>query len=75
MKNKDVPQALDQLAIDFLTASVHDVVEVLLEKLCDRRGIFVSTDDAVNLLKAEFFHILPQVNENNRVLQKGVSSL
>eukprot|EP00957_Ditylum_brightwellii_P009117 689416-Ditylum_brightwellii.AAC.1 len=53
VKNKDMPHALKQLEIDFLPASAHDVAEVLLEKLCSRGGISVSTDDAADLLKTE----------------------
>eukprot|EP00957_Ditylum_brightwellii_P201609 15326399-Ditylum_brightwellii.AAC.1 len=61
--------------MDLLPASVHDVVEVLLEKLCGRGGISVSTDHAPDLLKTEHKCILSQINENNWVLQKGVSSV
>eukprot|EP00957_Ditylum_brightwellii_P176138 13412029-Ditylum_brightwellii.AAC.2 len=67
VKNKDVPGALKQLAIDFSPTSVHDVAEVLLEKLCRRGGISVSTDDVEDLLKAKHFCILSEVNENNRI--------
>eukprot|EP00957_Ditylum_brightwellii_P116126 8858115-Ditylum_brightwellii.AAC.1 len=36
----------------------------------------MSTDDAAGLLETEQFHILSQVtNENDQVLQKGVSSV
>eukprot|EP00957_Ditylum_brightwellii_P022974 1734018-Ditylum_brightwellii.AAC.1 len=75
LKNNDVPQALKQVAINFLPANVHDVAKVLLEKLCGRGEISVSTDDAADLLKTEHFCILSQVNENNWAMQKGVSSV
>eukprot|EP00957_Ditylum_brightwellii_P048630 3690403-Ditylum_brightwellii.AAC.1 len=54
--------------MDFLPASVHDVTEVLLEKLHRRGGILMSTDDAVDLLETERFFILSQANKNNGVL-------
>eukprot|EP00957_Ditylum_brightwellii_P189281 14406607-Ditylum_brightwellii.AAC.1 len=43
--------------------------------LLGRGGILVPTDDAADLLKTEHFCILSQVNENNGILQKDVSSV
>eukprot|EP00957_Ditylum_brightwellii_P014531 1094101-Ditylum_brightwellii.AAC.1 len=63
-----MPWALKQPEINVLPANLHDVAEVLLEKLCGRGGISVSTDDAADLLKAEHFCTISEVNENNPVL-------
>eukprot|EP00957_Ditylum_brightwellii_P133697 10193819-Ditylum_brightwellii.AAC.2 len=75
VKNKDVSESLKQITINFLHASAHDVVEVLLEKLYNRGEILMLTDDVADLLKTECFCILSQVNENNGVLKKGVSNV
>eukprot|EP00957_Ditylum_brightwellii_P202786 15331806-Ditylum_brightwellii.AAC.1 len=61
--------------MDFLPASVHDDAEVLLEKLHRRGEISISTNDATDLFRTESFCILSSANENNQVLQKGVSSV
>eukprot|EP00957_Ditylum_brightwellii_P063392 4811591-Ditylum_brightwellii.AAC.1 len=67
LKNKDMPGALKQFAMDFLPASVHDVAEVLFEKLCGRGGIPVSNDDTADLLETEHFLILSNANEINQI--------
>eukprot|EP00957_Ditylum_brightwellii_P112859 8604803-Ditylum_brightwellii.AAC.1 len=53
VKNKDVTQALKQISLYYSPASVHDAAEVLLEKMHERGGISMSTDDAVGLLETE----------------------
>ena len=69
MNNKDVPHELKQISLNYSPASVHDVAEVLSEKMCERGGMLMSTDDAAGLLETEQFCILSQVaNENNQVL-------
>ena len=79
VNNKDVPHALKQISLNYSPASVHDVAEVLLEKMRERGGMSMSTDDAAGLLETERFRILSQAtqvtNENNQVLQKDVSSV
>jgi hypothetical protein len=74
-----VPHTLKQISLNYSPASVHDFAEVLLEKMRARGGMAMSTDDAAGLLETERFRILSQAtqvtNENDQVLQKGVSSV
>ena len=53
VNNNDVPHALKEISLNYSPASVHDVAEVLLEKIRERGGMSMSTDDAAGLLKTE----------------------
>eukprot|EP00957_Ditylum_brightwellii_P032028 2428525-Ditylum_brightwellii.AAC.1 len=65
VKNKDVPQALKQLAIDFLPTSVHDVAEVLLEKKNSNCSNKNSSQDTVECV--DFLDTIELNNDDNSV--------